>query len=88
MFSGRRDITVNVKLYTSLLRETGIKEYDPYKGMRLKIPAGTRMWKVAKILGLSRRNTVICLVNGERVGPWKKMAAGDEIAFFRPVAGG
>ena len=88
MFSKKRNITVNVKLYASLLRETEIKDYDPYKGIMLKIPAGARMWKVMKILGLSRRNAIICLVNGERVGPWKRMEADDEIAFFRPVAGG
>jgi hypothetical protein len=83
-----QDISVNVKLYTSLLRETDIKDYDPNEGIFLKIPPGARMWKVTKILGLSRHHRMVCFVNGERVGPWKRIQDHDRIAFFRPVAGG
>jgi molybdopterin converting factor small subunit len=88
MLSKRGDIRVKVKLFASLLRETGIENYDPKEGMVLEIPFGSRIRNVFKKLGISGSRTMICFLNGERAGPWKRIEGGDEISLFRPVAGG
>ncbi|MFH1351897.1 MAG: MoaD/ThiS family protein [Pseudomonadota bacterium] len=81
-------IRIKVRLFAGLDTIAKIEAYNPSDGVTLDIPKGIRLRKVAKMLGLSRPSTLIYFMNGERIGPWHKLKDGDEIDFFRPVAGG
>lgn len=84
----KKTITISVKLFTGLDQIAKTEEYDPLEGVTMTIPKGTRVKKAMKMLGLSNRGSLIFFMNGERVGPRKKLKDGDEIDCFRPVAGG
>jgi hypothetical protein len=75
MFSKRQDMRVTVKPFTGLPGETKRNDFDSKERIMLRIPSGSRIKKVTKTLGPSRNRTMLCFVNG------------DEISFFRPVAG-
>jgi molybdopterin converting factor small subunit len=81
-------ITVKVRLFAGLRRDTDDDDYDRDKGFTLNVPEGTRLKKVVKMLRLSNRYTLVYFIHGEQVGLRKKLKDGDEIACLRPAAGG
>ncbi len=81
-------ITVKVRLFAGLDKDVDVKAYDRHKGITLNVPDGTRLKKVVKMIGLSDRYSLVYFIHGERVGLWKKLEDGDEIACLRPTAGG
>lgn len=83
-----REISVIVKLYAGLEKDSGIEGYDPARGIHLVLPDGTRMKKVVRRLQLKDSRRLIYFVNGKRVGMWRKLRSGDEISCLRPLAGG
>jgi molybdopterin converting factor small subunit len=81
-------ITVKVRLFAGLDKDVGVEAYDRHKGITLNVPEGTRLKKAVKMIGLSDRYALVYFIHGERVGLWKKLEDGDEIACLRPTAGG
>jgi len=81
-------ITVKVKLLGGLYRDADVDDYDRDEGITLNVPAGTRLKKVGKIVGLSDRYSLAYFIHGEQVGLRKKLEDGTEIACLRPAAGG
>jgi molybdopterin converting factor small subunit len=65
-----------------------IEGYDRNEGITLNVPAGTRLKKVVKMIGLADQYPLVYLIHGERVGLREKLKTGDEIACLRPAAGG
>jgi len=82
------EISVTVKLYAGLEKDSGIEEYDPARGIRLAFPGGTRLKEVIRRLQLKDSRRLIYFINGKRVGMWRKLRSGDEISCLRPLAGG
>ncbi len=85
---GKKEILVKVKLYSGLHKDIGLKEYDPYGGLDVNLPSGSRVRKVAKELCIPHPYSLAYFINGERVGMWTKLHDGDELSCFRPSGGG
>lgn len=81
-------LTVKVRLFSGIDKEANVGDYDRDKGLTLKVPKGTRLNKVVKMIGLSKQYTLVFFINGERAELWKKLEDGDEITLLRPAAGG
>jgi sulfur carrier protein ThiS len=88
MFWRKKLITVNVKLFAGLDKEAKLEQYDPYKGVELEFPEGTRLRQVLKMLHLSQIKSVAYFIDGERIGLRTKLKQGDEISCLRPLGGG
>ena len=84
----KNTITIKVKLFAGLDRDTGVENYDHDEGITFNVSAGTRLKKVVKMIGLSDRYSLVYFIRGEQVGLRKKLDDGDEIACLRPAAGG
>ena len=81
-------ITVKVRLFAGLDRNADVDDYDRDEGITLNVPAGTRLKKVVKMIGLSDRYSLVYFIHGEQVGLRKKLEDGNEIACLRPAADG
>jgi len=81
-------LTVKVRLFGGIDKDSNVGDYDRNEGLTLKIPKGTRLKKVAKKIGLSKPYTLVFFINGKRAGLWKKLEEGDEITLLKPAAGG
>ena len=88
MIDMKRTITVNVKLFTGIDKDTKIDNYDRNQGLTIEVPKGTRLKKVVKMIGLTDRYALVCFINGQQVGLRQKLEEGDKIACLRPAAGG
>jgi hypothetical protein len=84
----KKIITVKTKLFAGLDKDVDVEVYDRHKGITLNVPEGTRLKKVLKMIGLPDRYSLVYFIHGERVGLWKKLENGYEIAGLRPTAGG
>jgi hypothetical protein len=88
MFGPRKTITVKIKLYGGLDRLAKIDPYDPDKGIELQIKPGARLKKVFEKIGLARRESVVCFVNGKKADLGEKLENNDVVFFMRPASGG
>jgi sulfur carrier protein ThiS len=88
MFGPKENITVKIKLYSGLDRQTDITNYDPESGIDLKIPKGAKLKKAMLVLGLRRHEPVIYFINGKKAGPNQKVNDQDVIFVMKPVSGG
>lgn len=88
MFGSKEYITVKIKLFSGLDRQTSIENYDPESGIDLKISKGAKLKKVVRLLGLRRHGPVVYFVNGEKAGLNQKVGDNDTIFFMKPVSGG
>jgi len=88
MFGPKENITVKIKLYGGLDRQSNIADYDPESGIDLKISKGAKLKKVMRMLGLPRHEYMAYFINGEKAGANKKVNDKDVIFFLRPVSGG
>jgi sulfur carrier protein ThiS len=88
MTDSKQTLTIKVRLFAGLDQDADLKGYDRQQGLSLKVPAGTRLKKVVKMIGLPESHLLAYFINGERVGLWRKLEDGDDIACLRPAAGG
>jgi len=84
----KEQLTVTVKIFGGLEMGSPLQGLDPMKGFPLELPKGSRLKKLAGILGVELQTHTMILVNGVRVGQRQKLEAGDVIVFYRPVSGG
>jgi molybdopterin converting factor small subunit len=88
MFGPKENITVKIKLYGGLDRQSNLANYDPESGIDLKISKGARLKKVILMLGLRRHEPVVYFINGKKAGLNQKVNDKDVIFFMKPVSGG
>ena len=88
MFGPPKNITVKIKLYGGLDRLVKIDHYDSEAGVELQIKQGARLKKVFEKIGLGRRESIVCFVNGKKAGFDEKLKNNDVIFFMRPASGG
>lgn len=88
LFGTKDNIKVKVKLYGGLDRLADVSNYNPDSGIDLEIEKNTQLKKVLKLMGLKRNLSIICFINGEKVGLNKTLKQGDVIFFMRPASGG
>jgi molybdopterin converting factor small subunit len=88
MFGPQKNITVKIKLYGGLDQLAKIDHYDPDAGIELQIKQGARLKKVFEKIGLGRRESVVCFVNGKKAGFGEELKNNDVIFFMRPATGG
>lgn len=88
MFEKMDSISVKVKLFGYSGSFSPSNGQDPMEGFLLELPHGARVKKAVKNLGIETRSFIPCFVNGERAGRNQRLKDGDNIVFFKPVAGG
>ena len=88
MTDSKHTITIKVRLFAGLDQDANLKGYDRSEGLNLKIPRGTRLKKVVKMIRLPDRHLLAYFINGERVELWRKLEDGDDISCLKPAAGG
>jgi molybdopterin converting factor small subunit len=88
MFGTKESISVKVKLFSGLDGQVIIDNYDPDAGINLQIVKGARLKKIFKTIGLSRNESVVCFINGEKVDVNEKLKNGDVLFIMKPVSGG
>ena len=88
MFRSRKNISINVKLYSGLDRQAKISHYDPESGIELEIAKGSRLKKVFKSIGLSTRESTVGFINGKKADPGERLKDGDVVYLMKPVSGG
>jgi molybdopterin converting factor small subunit len=88
MFRPRKNITINVKLYSGLDHQAKISHYDPESGIELEIAKGSRLKKVFKAIGLSIHESTVGFINGKKANLGEKLKEGDVVYFMKPVSGG
>jgi sulfur carrier protein ThiS len=88
MFYPKESITVKIKLYSGLDRQSNIATYDPESGVDLKISKGAKLKKVLHILGLPKHEPLACFINGKKAGTNQRVNDRDVIFFMKPVSGG
>ena len=88
MFRARKNIRINVKLYSGLDRQAKISHYDADSGIDLEIAKGARLKKVFKAIGLSTHESTVGFINGKKAGPGEKLEDGDVVYFMKSVSGG
>jgi len=87
MFRQKKQITVKVKLFGGLDKSVhGV--YDPYSGIVVTLPEGSRLGHLVKKLRLPDSSALAYFIRGERVGLKTKLTDRDEIACLRPLGGG
>jgi hypothetical protein len=88
MFAPKENITVKIKLYGGLDRQSKIDHYNPDSGVELQMVKGVRLKKVFKAIGLRRSESVVCFINGRKAGFSEKLKNQDVVFFMRPASGG
>jgi hypothetical protein len=81
-------VSVKVRLFAGIDKDADVAGYDHNEGLTLTIPAGIRLKKLVKMIGLPKRYPLVFFINGQRAGLRQKLENGDEIACLRPTAGG
>ena len=77
-------VTVNVKLFAALRREG-----DPPQGeLPVELPAGATVADLVARLGIAAGDVGVIAVNGAVKAAATRLAAGDKVALFPPIAGG
>ncbi len=83
-----KNISINIKLFSGIDKETGIENYDYVKGLDLQVEEGIRLGKVLKKIGLKKKSYHTLFLNGDRITTWQRLNDGDEIACLKPAGGG
>lgn len=83
-----RNMQINLKLYSGLDVELGIRDYDPYNGLILEIPPKSNIKRMMKVAGFKLKSHYRFFCNGEQVGAGHKLKEGDQITVIIPTAGG
>jgi sulfur carrier protein ThiS len=77
---------LTIKLMGTLPRD--IINYDPSKGIRISVTAGTTVRDVIRILNLEAKRVCIASLDGILVGFEKVIEDDSELKLFQPIAGG
>ena len=88
MADRKNTISIRIKLFTGLDHDAGLDDYDPSRGLTMRIPEGTKLAKIIINLGLPERGSLIFFCSGEKIDGRRKLKDGDEISCFRPTGGG
>ena len=78
-------IHITVKLFAGLDVDAGLDGYNPATGIDIQAAPGVRVKHIVKQLGLPDRRRLAYFIGGTRVGLWKKLRDGDEVACLRPL---
>jgi len=79
-------ILVNVKLFATLRRY--YPNYDPEKGIDVKVEEGSTIKKLIQILQLPGNEARVILINGKSKMTTDIIEDGDQINIFTPLGGG
>jgi len=79
-------IRVNVRLFATLRRF--YPDYDPEKGMDVKVEEGSTIEKLIQFLRLPENEARVILINGKSKMTTDKIRDGDRIDIFTPLGGG
>ncbi len=83
-----KTVKVNVRLFGGLAEDAKLKDYDADKGLTINVPEGTRIKKLAKILGLPERHILAYFIDGKKVGLRDRVRHSCQVICLRPSAGG
>lgn len=75
-------------LYSGLDKETQINGYDPYKGILIDMPKGSRLRNLVALLSFRDKYSVAYHINGNKAGMWQSLKDNDKIECIKPLAGG
>ena len=79
-------ILVNVKLFATLRRY--YPNYDPEKGIDVKVEDGSTIEKLIQTLQLPGNEARVILINGKSKMTTDIIEDGDQINIFTPLGGG
>ena len=79
-------IHVNVRLFATLRRF--YPDYDPEKGMDVKVEEGSTIEKLIQFLRLPENEARVILINGKSKMTTDTIKDGDRINIFTPLGGG
>ncbi len=79
-------IRVNVRLFATLRRF--YPDYDPEKGIDVKVEEGSTIEKLIRILQLPEEEARVILINGKSKMTTDTIKDGDQIHIFTPLGGG
>jgi molybdopterin synthase sulfur carrier subunit len=65
-----------------------VQGYDPYQGVSLEIPPGTRVGQVMAQLGLPAREVTLIMVDGRRQETDFSLQGNERLGLFPPIGGG
>ncbi len=84
----KNKIRITIKLFSGLDKEVILENYNPYNGISMEVPKGTRVYEIAKLLHLSRGVPVFYFINERRSPKWYRLQSGDIVSCFKPMSGG
>ena len=79
-------IRVNVRLFATLRRF--YPDYDPEKGIDVKVEEGSKIEKLIRVLQLPENEARVILINGKSKMTTDTIKDGDRINIFTPLGGG
>ena len=79
-------IRVNVRLFATLRRF--YPDYDPEKGMDVKVEEGSTIEKLIQFLRLPENEAKVILINGKSKMATDTIKDGDRVNIFTPLGGG
>ncbi len=79
-------IRVNVRLFATLRRFH--PDYDPEKGIDVKVEEGSTIDKLIQVLQLPENEARVILINGKSKMTTDTIRDGDRINIFTPLGGG
>lgn len=82
------EITVTLKLYSGIHREISLPSYNPSKGIAFNVKPGTRLKKILKTAGFSKKNSYVYFSEGARISIWGKLKYPCEISCLKQSGGG
>jgi len=88
MFGPKEKITITVKLFNGLDRDSKVDNYDAETGISMVIPKNLRLKKAIKRIGLNPYDSIAFFINGKKAGFREKLNDGDVVFCMRPVFGG
>lgn len=65
-----------------------VPEYNPYKGIALKVPPGTPVSAIISRLNLPPEEVTLIMINGRRQQPDFLLQGDERVGLFPPIGGG
>jgi len=79
-------IRVHVRLFATLRRF--FPDYDPEKGIELKVKEGSTVQDLIQTLQLPEKEARVVLINGMSKKNTDMLTDGDQVSLFTPLGGG
>jgi hypothetical protein len=83
-----KEISIRIKFFSGIDKELKLEQYDPSRGITMKIPAGKRLKWALKNAGMTSFSGYAFFRSGERISTWTKLKDGDEVSCLKPSGGG